>query len=212
MNKPRPSAQISYCKRRTCRAWEQRLGLPTAQFLVACSVQKQRGKTWSFSVYLGRQRGGSKIKELIFAFFQERYLFHFANVWNSSSWNRNYKIRLQACSFNQRPRPPPQPSVYLGRHWCHSRDEMDQAFSLRFAYWSFGRSRSEKRITILVQNNLECRCEMHSFKHGLPLFPPRKTLKSFMWQNGPGFSPSLLHTTVEPLYNRHHWGPTFCPL
>ena len=39
-------------------------GLPTVQFLIACSMQKRRGKAWyhyhvnDVSVYLGRQRGG----------------------------------------------------------------------------------------------------------------------------------------------------------
>ena len=39
-------------------------GLPTVQFLIACSMQKRKGKAWSILsrewrfVYLGRQRGG----------------------------------------------------------------------------------------------------------------------------------------------------------
>ena len=42
-------------------------GLPIVQFLIACSMQKWRGKVWSVndvSVYLGRQRGeGSPIEK-----------------------------------------------------------------------------------------------------------------------------------------------------
>ena len=50
---------------------------------------------------------------------QEWYIFHFANIWNSSIWERNYKIRPQARPFLWGTLPPP--SVYLNRHWHHSR-------------------------------------------------------------------------------------------
>ena len=43
---------------------------------------------------------------------QERYVFRFANVRNSSAWGRNYKIRPEARFFDQ---GPLLPSVYLGR-------------------------------------------------------------------------------------------------
>ena len=48
-----------------CSTWlVSFLGLPTIQFLIACSIAKRRGKAWSILsrewcfVYLGRQRGG----------------------------------------------------------------------------------------------------------------------------------------------------------
>ena len=59
------------------------------------------------------------------------YTFRFTNVQNSSTWGRNYKIRPLARSFDGGPLPP---SVYLGRHWHHSRDKWYQAFPLYFAY------------------------------------------------------------------------------
>ena len=52
---------------------------------------------------------------------QEWYAFCFANVWNSSAWGRNYKIRPLAHSFDGGPLPP---SVYLGRHCLHSCDKI----------------------------------------------------------------------------------------
>ena len=57
-------------------------------------------------------------------------IFHFTKVWNSSAWYGNYNKRLQGWSFNWE--PSPTLSTYLGRHWCHSCDKMDQAFPLRF--------------------------------------------------------------------------------
>ena len=62
------------------------------------------------SVYLGRQ-GGSPIERMHFmhAFFvltQEWYVFHSANVRNSSAWDINYKKRPQTRSFDQGPLPP----------------------------------------------------------------------------------------------------------
>ena len=68
------------------------------------------------SVYLGRQRGAGVPNHFVHAFFvlnQEQYVFHFANVYRSSAWGRNYKMRPQARLFNG---GPLLPSVYLGRH------------------------------------------------------------------------------------------------
>ena len=89
-------------------------GLPTA-----CSMQKKwRGKARSILsrerhfVYLGRQGGeGSPIERTHFVhtFFvlkQEWYVFHFANIRNSSAWGRNYKIRpAEARFFDRGPLP-----------------------------------------------------------------------------------------------------------
>ena len=107
-------------------------GLPTVQFLIACSMQNKGGRPghllmWMTSVStLGEpwsKRCISRMHSLILN--QEWYAFCFASIWNSSTWSRNYKISSLACSFDGRPLPPP--SVYLGRHWGHSRNKMDQA-------------------------------------------------------------------------------------
>ena len=100
-------------------------GLPTIQFLIACSIQKRRGKDWSIlsrdghqCLPIGRQRGGGSPIERRHAFCAcvlrfvpgAVYIFYFVNIQNSSAWGRNYKIRSQARSFNGGPLPP---SVYL---------------------------------------------------------------------------------------------------
>ena len=61
------------------------------------------------SVYRGGE--GSLIERTLFAdaFFilnQERYAFRFANLWNSSAWGRNYKIRPLARSIDGGPPLP----------------------------------------------------------------------------------------------------------
>ena len=90
-------------------------GLPAVQFLIACSMQKRRGKVWSILshiVYLGRQRGGGGVVPN-----QKEYISHTFFAWNSlcfslcdhlkpSAWDRNYKIRSRARFFNQAPLPP----------------------------------------------------------------------------------------------------------
>ena len=100
-------------------------GLPTVQFLIACSMQKQRRRPDPFyhvndvSVYLGIDRGreGPPIKRMhsahvLLVLNQEWYVFRFLDVWNSSAWDRNCKVKLHASSFDWGPLPP---SVYLGR-------------------------------------------------------------------------------------------------
>ena len=90
-------------------------GLPTVQFLVTCSMQKQRGRPGiiyhmnDVNVYLGRQREEGPLIErthftdAFFALNQEQYAFHLANV----------QIRPPARFFDGGSLPPP---VYLGRH------------------------------------------------------------------------------------------------
>ena len=93
------------------------------------------------SVYLGRQRG-RRVPNQKNAFHAHTLCFEpgvvhfsFSNVTNSSVWGTNHKISLQAHSFNGGPLPP---SVYLGRHWHHLHDKIDQAFLSLFTYckWS----------------------------------------------------------------------------
>ena len=89
-------------------------------------------------VYLGRQKAGEvpdwknafHTTHPFFILKEEQYVFHFVNVQSSSAWG---KIRPQAPSFNQ---GPFSPSVYLGRHWCQSRDKMFPAFPLCFGILS----------------------------------------------------------------------------
>ena len=106
------------------------------------------------------------------------------------------ELQDEASSLFFQSKTPP-PSVYLGRHWRHSRDEMDRP-SPSVLHTGVSDVCEAKNVSLLVQNK-KCRCVMCSFEHGLPLclHVPRKTLKSFMWQNGPGLSPSLLHTTSD---------------
>ena len=99
--------------------------------------------------FLYEKEPGYEATHFAHAFFllnQMWYAFRFANVRNSSAWARNYKIRRLARSFDQWPLPT---SVYLGRHWCHSRDKWYQAFPLRFCIlqaiknWTVGRPGNE---------------------------------------------------------------------
>ena len=121
--------------------------------LIACSMRKQKEKTWSIlscewhQCLPGKTEGGegSLVERMHFthAFFilnQEGCVFFLclANTWNSSAWDRNYKKRPQARSFNWGRFPP---SVYLGRHWRHSCDKMDQAFPLHFCTLQVTRNR-----------------------------------------------------------------------
>ena len=126
-------------------------GLPTVQFLIACSMQKQRGKAWyHLSCEWHQKIERAHFTHEFFVLNRERYAFRFANVQNSSTWGRKYKIWHLARSFDRGPLPP---SVYLGRHWRHSRDKWYQAFPLRFCIlqaiknWTVGRPGNEAKQT-----------------------------------------------------------------
>ena len=90
-------------------------GLPTIQFLIACSMQKKKNEGGRpGSIYLGRQRvvGFSLVERThfthaLFVLSQERCIFRIANVQTSRAWVMN---RPQPRSFNRGPLPP---SVYL---------------------------------------------------------------------------------------------------
>ena len=99
-------------------------GLPTVQFLIACSMQKWRGKAWSILscewcfVYLGRQRRGgvpdwkntfhTRILHILKQGAVRFSLCERSNWSDSSTWSRNYKIRPEAhFFFHQGPHPPP---------------------------------------------------------------------------------------------------------
>ena len=129
-------------------------GLPTVQFLIACSMQKQRGKAWyhlsrEWRQCLHRQRGGG-VTDRKDAFrtcvlrFEPRAVC-FLHRKRFSAWARNYKIRPLACSFDGDPPPPPP-------LWHHSRDKWYQAFPLRFCIlqaiknWTVGRPGNEVMV------------------------------------------------------------------
>ena len=133
---------------------------PSQSFLIACSMQKRSEKTLSILPCEWHQcppgwteegRGPpltSLRKNAFFVLKQEQYVFHFANVWSSSAWSRNYKIRSQARHWGTPPLP-----LSLGRHWCHSHDKMDQAFLLRFGIlknWTVGRPGNKATCTHVV--------------------------------------------------------------
>ena len=82
---------------------------------------------------------------MYFVLNKEWYVFHFTNVQNSRAWDRNYQKKSKARSFNRGP-------LYLGGHWCHSHDKMDQAFPHSFCIlqviinWTVGRPGNEASI------------------------------------------------------------------
>ena len=98
---------------------------------------KTEGERWSIfndvGVYLGRQRGGrvphrrDELEAFSCSFFQNAQVLNVHKVKNVPLVVQN-KGTSEMCSFDQ---GPLSHSVYLGRHWCHSFDNMDQAFPLR---------------------------------------------------------------------------------
>ena len=129
------------------------------QFLIACSMQKQREGlvhfiTWMTLCLLGRQRGGRGPQS------KERISCTRSSFWTRSgtfliSWTfktpalEAETTRPEAHFFNRGPLPL---SVYLGRQTC---DKMDQAFSLNFCIlqviknWTVGRPGNEAKIFFL---------------------------------------------------------------
>ena len=87
-------------------------GLPTLQFLISCSMQNEgEGPrtfiTWSLD--RGGRRGESLIKgHYSHTLYSEARVvyFCFANIFNSSAWGSNYKIKPLARSFDGEPLPP----------------------------------------------------------------------------------------------------------
>ena len=57
--------------------------------------------------------------------------------------------KKRMCKMHLVPLPP---SVYLGRHWCHSRGKIDQAFPICFCvlqaikHWTVGRPGNEATL------------------------------------------------------------------
>ena len=96
--------------------------LPTIQFLIAYSIQKQRGKAWSIFDMNGAVQC---LPTLV------NNGFHFTNIWNSNVIGR-YKEKLPSHSFCWWPIRTLCLPRY--RHWHHSRDKMDKAFPV-FAYY-----------------------------------------------------------------------------
>ena len=111
--------------------------IPTIQFLIACSMQKQRGRPGPFyhmndvSVYLGRQRGGegfpierTSLRPYLVVSAPSTGVSNVCEVKNVPLLVQNEERVREMHSFDRGPLPA---SVYLGRHRHHSRDKMDQA-------------------------------------------------------------------------------------
>ena len=87
------------------------------------------------SVYLGRQKGGrvphqkNKLEDLSCSFYPKCLNICEAKNVPLQVWNEERMRRMRSFSRGSLP-----PSVYLGRHRCHSRDKIYQAFPLCFAY------------------------------------------------------------------------------
>ena len=76
-------------------------GLPTIQFLITCSMQKRRGKAWSWMSSVSTEGSWSKecFLRIRSSFWTKSSVFFcLANVQYFSGWDRNYKKRSH--SFN----------------------------------------------------------------------------------------------------------------
>ena len=102
-------------------------GFPIIQFLIACSVEKQKGKAWSILQSQCRQGGEEfRIERMHFG-----HMFFVLNRDGKFFTSQMFKLqhleqKLQenvSSSFIQL--GPLSPSVYHGRHWHHPCDEMD---------------------------------------------------------------------------------------
>ena len=114
------------------------------------------------SVYLGWQRGGGghqskeQISHTRSLFWTTSGMFFALQMFEALALGaETCKIRLQAHSFDGGPLPP---SVYLGRHWRHSCDKMDQAFPL-------------------------CFCTLQAIKNWMVRRPGNEAMSSVQWFN-----------------------------
>ena len=102
--------------------------LPTVQFLITCSICSNRGGRPAFyhvidvNINVGRQRGGGSPINILctrFPLEQGRFL----GFWTLKLQCLGQKLQEKASSlFFQL--GTPSPSVYLDRHWRHSRDRI----------------------------------------------------------------------------------------
>ena len=149
--------------------------LPTIQFLIVKSVQKQRGVAWSIiydmndavqclptsvdstfrftSFWSGRRCLPTSVDNA----------FHFTNIWNSSEIGR-YKQKLLSHSFCWGTIPAPCLPMY--RHWHHSHDKMEKALPI-FAYCKWSKLDGGKPEN---EANLFTWCDL------LSLFAKKKTI------------------------------------
>ena len=109
-------------------------GIPTIQFLITY----RRRKAWSifYQVY-------DELEAFSCSFCPRVSNICEARTYGSCSRQR---MRVQNVFFQL---GTTLPSVYWGRHWCHWRDKMDQAFPLHFCIlqviknWTVGRPGNE---------------------------------------------------------------------
>ena len=114
-------------------------GLPTVQFLIACSMQKRRGKAWSILSHEWCQcltryiEGGGvphrrmNLRPYFVVFAPSARVSNVREAKMYRFWFKTKYVCMKCVLLMA-------PSVYLCRHWRHSRDKMDQAFPSVFAY------------------------------------------------------------------------------
>ena len=119
-------------------------GLPTVQFLIACSMQNGGGRPGPFYHVndvlstRGRQRGGgvpNGFRPYLVVSATSTGItpdLNIREVKNIPLLFQNEECVCEMRSFDQG--GPLPPSVYLGRHWRHSHEKMDQAFPLCFLH------------------------------------------------------------------------------
>ena len=133
-------------------------GLPTVQFMIACSMQKQRGEAWfmilahEWHQCLPTLRGGegsplerTSLSPYVVVSTPSTGVLNVCKAKNILVQNKG--------SFNQRPLPP----IYQGRYWCHSHGKVDQDFPLCFCIlqafknWTVGRPGNEAKSAHMKQ-------------------------------------------------------------
>ena len=129
-------------------------GLPTIQFSITCSMQKQCSifHVNDVSVYLGRRGGGPRLKERI---SHTRSLFWTKSSTFFASWTfKTQALGTETTASSLFFRSGTPPSLCL--HWRLSCDRMAQAILLRFCIlqvmknWMVGRPGNEANIGHLV--------------------------------------------------------------
>ena len=112
---------------------------------------------------------------MFFVLNQEWYVFHFADVQKLQCLGQKLQDKPSS-SFLQWGTLPH--SVYIGRHWRHSRDKTDQAFPLRFCIlkaiknWTVGRPGNKATTEAHTDQHASMLCMVHCILYGgeYPLF------------------------------------------
>ena len=108
-------------------------GLPTVQFMLTCSMQNRKVKTWCILSHEWHQCLPIKRKNKLEANLRP---YHVVSALSAVVLNvhevKNIPLRVQNKEKCEQKAILPMggpPSVYQGRHWCHSCDKMDLVFS-----------------------------------------------------------------------------------